>query len=153
MKNKYFPDEEITADDLFFICYMIERVARKLQQHNCYVVNKIGRDELYSLLSNAQVLHSLNPLQVEKDWITDYDLKPGIFDITDVDKELCSTIPAALDMGRVYARLVASLSKNYVEDIFNVYNSDICTIIDNYNSSAYYEPSYVLARAYLNDGF
>lgn len=26
MKNKYFPDEDIEEDDLFFICYMIERV-------------------------------------------------------------------------------------------------------------------------------
>lgn len=30
----YFPDEEITTDDLYFICYMIERVARKLHQRN-----------------------------------------------------------------------------------------------------------------------
>lgn len=27
MKNKYFPEEEITMNDLYFICYMIERVA------------------------------------------------------------------------------------------------------------------------------
>ena len=26
MKNKYFPEEEITMNDLYFICYMIERV-------------------------------------------------------------------------------------------------------------------------------
>ena len=25
MKNKYFPDEDITMNDLYFICYMIER--------------------------------------------------------------------------------------------------------------------------------
>lgn len=30
MKNKYFPDEEIQKNDLYFICYMIERVARKI---------------------------------------------------------------------------------------------------------------------------
>ena len=29
----------------------------------------------------------------------------------------------------------------------------ICYIIDNYNASAYYEPSYVIARAYNNGGF
>ncbi len=44
MTNKYFPDEEITQNDLYFMCYMIERVARHLHQHNKYVVNKIGRD-------------------------------------------------------------------------------------------------------------
>ena len=40
MKNKYFEDEENTNDDLYFICYMIERVARHLKQKNKYVVNK-----------------------------------------------------------------------------------------------------------------
>lgn len=39
MKNIYFPDEDILENDLFFICYMIEKVARSLRQHNCYVVN------------------------------------------------------------------------------------------------------------------
>ena len=44
MTNKYFEDEAITENDLFFVCYMIERVARKLHQHNKYVVNTIGYD-------------------------------------------------------------------------------------------------------------
>ena len=39
MKNKYFPDEDITMNDLYFICYMIERVARHIKQKNKYVVN------------------------------------------------------------------------------------------------------------------
>jgi hypothetical protein len=58
MKNKYFPDEEIEENDLFFVCSMIERVARQLHQRNKYVVNTIGKDNLYHLLSVANVLHS-----------------------------------------------------------------------------------------------
>ena len=42
MINKHFPDEEIEFDDLYFTCYMIERVARNLHQKNRYVVNAIG---------------------------------------------------------------------------------------------------------------
>ena len=41
MKNKYFPDEEIEMNDLYFVCYMIERVARHIKQKNKYVVNTI----------------------------------------------------------------------------------------------------------------
>ena len=77
MKNKYFPEEEITMNDLYFICYMIERVARHIKQKNSYVVNAIGRDELYHLLSCANVLHCENPEKVEDDWIRDYELKEG----------------------------------------------------------------------------
>lgn len=153
MKNKYFPEEEISENDLFFVCYMIERVSRRLRQHNAYVVNTIGREGLYHLLSSAQVLHAANPLQVEEDWIHDYQLEEGDFDIAQVDRELCPEIPSPADMGMVYGRLIDSISDDYVDGLHKVYNSDLCRVIDNYNSSAYYEPSYVITRAYLNNGF
>ena len=73
MTNIYFQDEKISTNDLYFICYMIERVARKLHQKNCYVVNAIGKAELEHLISVANVLHCENPLQVEDDWIREYE--------------------------------------------------------------------------------
>ena len=155
MKNKYFPDEEIETNDLYFVCYMIERVARHIKQ-NKYVVNTIGRDGLYHLLSCANVLHCENPLKVEEDWIEEYHLENGEYDITSVDKELAEIIPTALDMGAVYQRLIRDTmtsKEDYVDGIIKVYNSEICDVIDDYNCSAFYEPSYVIARAYQNGGF
>ena len=156
MKNKYFPEEEISRDDLYFICYMIERVARKLHQKNCYVVNSIGREDLYHLLSVANVLHCENPLQVEEEWTREYHLEKGNVDVTKVDEDLGVNIPSAIQMGKVYVRLIqntAARDEDYVDGILRIYNDSICDIIDNYNSSAYYEPSYVIARAYLAGGF
>lgn len=156
MKNKYFPDEEITMNDLYFVCYMIERVARHIKQKNKYVVNAIGKDELYHLLSCAGTLHCENPEKVEVDWIRDYGLVEGNFDITNVDPELATIIPTSLDMGEVYQRLIAdtlSTKEDFTEGILRVYNDEICDVIDNYNCSAFYEPSYVIARAYQNGGF
>ena len=138
MKNKYFPDEDITEDDLYFVCYMIERVARHIKQKNKYVVNTIGRDGFYHLLSCASALHCENPL------------------ITAVDRELAEIIPSPLDMGAVYQRLIRDTmdsKEDYVDGIMRVYNDEICDVIDNYNCSAFYEPSYVIARAYQNGGF
>jgi len=156
MRNKYFPDEEIQTNDLYFMCYMIERVARHIHQKNKYVVNTIGRDELYHLISCANVLHCENPLKVEDDWIHNYNLKDSTYDITDVDKELAAIIPTPLEMGEVYQRLIIDTlasNENYVDGIIRVYNNAICEVIDNYNGSAFYEPSYVIARAYQNGGF
>ena len=155
MRNIYFPDEEIEINDLYFICYMIERVARRIHQRNRYVVNTIGREALMHLISVASVLHCENPLRVEDDWIEEYGLAEGDFDITDVDRELAERIPTALEMGKVYQRLiVAVVSPNgdFVDGILNVYNNEICDTIDNYNCSAFYEPSYVIARAYYEGG-
>lgn len=156
MTNKYFPDEEIKTDDLFFICYMMERVARKLHQHNRYVVNSLGKDALEHLISVANVLHCENPLQVEEDWINEYRLEQGDFDIENVDKELVQKIPTPLEMGRVYQRLIVDTlqsQEDYIDGMIRVYNDDICDVIDNYNCSAFYEPSYVIAKAYYNGGF
>ena len=156
MTNIYFPEEEITVNDLYFICYMIERVARKLHQRNSYVVNCIGKEELKHLISVANVLHAENPLAVEDAWIRDYALEKGNVDVTSVDKELVDKVPTPLQMGKVYQRLITDtlqLNENFVDAIVRVYNNEICDVIDNYNCSAYYEPSYVVARAYLNGGF
>lgn len=156
MTNKFFPDEDITENDLYFMCYMVERVARELHQHNKYVVNTIGYDELVKKISVANVLHCENPLQVVDDWIKEYNLQRGDFDITDVDRELAEIIPTPTQMGKVYTRLIMqTLEKNedYVQGMIRVYNNPICEKIDNYNCSAFYEPSYVITRAYLEGSF
>ena len=97
-----------------------------------------------------------NPLQVEADWIKEYGLEEGRYDITDVDGELVSKIPSPLEMGEVYQRLIVDTlgkDEDFVEGMIRVYNDEICNTIDNYNCSAFYEPSYVIARAYQNGGF
>jgi len=156
MNNIYFPEEKIQKDDVYFVCYMIERVARKIHQKNRYVVNQIGKKNLEHLLSVANVLHAENPLQVEDDWIEEYALKNGENDVTKVDVDLVEKIPSPLQMGKVYLRLIYDTGlpdENEVDGIVRVYNDPICDVIDNYNCSAYYEPSYVIARAYQNGGF
>lgn len=43
--------------------------------------------------------------------------------------------------------------EDYVANRISKKDDDICETIDNYNCSAYYEPSYVIARAYNDGGF
>ena len=120
MTNVFFPEDKVTTDDLYFVCYMIERIARQLKQPNKYVVNMMGHDELAKKLSLADTLHSENPLAVEADWIGDYQLQPGDYDVTKVDAELCPNIPTATQMGKVYKRLVLNTiqpSEDYADAI------------------------------------
>lgn len=156
MRNLFFPDEEISKNDLYFICYMIERVARHLKQPNRYVVNAMGKRVLAEKLSLASVLHCENPLDVEQQFIEDFRLLPGTHDVTTVDPSLVDKIPTALQMGKVYSRLILDTlrkEEDYADGIIRIYNDEICSIIDNYNGSAYYEPSYVIARAYYEGRF
>ena len=156
MVNIYFPDEKITENDVYFICYMIERVARRIHQRNKYVVNKLEEKNLAHLLSVANVLHCKNPLDVEDEWSEEYELHNGSADVTQVNPELVDEIPTETQMGKVYQRLICDTmqpGETEAEAIIRVYNDEICDVIDNYNCSAYYEPSYVIARAYRKGGF
>lgn len=156
MTNVFFPEETIQPDDLYFVCYMIERVARRLKQPNKYVANAMGHDDLAKKLSLASVLHSENPLAVEADWIEEYQLQSGSYDVTQVDHELCQKVPTATQMGKVYKRLVLNtlqIGEDYADALIRVYNNPICEVIDNYNCSAYYEPSPYIARSYFAGSF
>lgn len=44
-------------------------------------------------------------------------------------------------------------SEDYADAMIRAYNHPICEIIDDYNSSAYYEPSYFLTRCYWTGSF
>lgn len=156
MINVFFRDEEITEDDLYFICYMIERVARTLHRRNKYVVNKIGYDELVRQISLASVLHCENPLKVVDEWIEEYGLENGDFNILDVDKELVTKPPTETQIGKVYKRLILNTlesNEDYIQGMIRVYNHEICEVIDNYNCSAYYEPTPTIVRSYYNSSF
>ncbi len=155
MSNIYFPDEEITYNDLYFVCYMIERVARSIKQRNRYVVERIGSRGLERQLSIADTNHCLNPEQVVSNWREEYHLENGTTDVTNIDSRYTDTVPSATQMGKVYARLIETVSQgqDLVKSLQDVYASPICDVIDNYNTGAYYEPSYIQVRAYQNGFF
>lgn len=155
MRNKYFQNETITFNDLYFVCYMIERVARTIHRRNSYVAECIGLKELWHELSIAATNHCLNPEQVVHEWIERYHLECGTVDVTKVDPRFTDKVPSATQMGKVYARLIESVDQtdNLPQTILSVYKSAVSDALDNYNASAYYEPSYVQTRAYFNGGF
>ena len=104
MRNKYF-DELVTENDLFYVCFMIEKTSRFLHQRNQYVVIQLGYDHLYHLISVANVLHSDNPDKEVHDLIDEYKLEYGSFHVENVNSELCSHIPTELEMGILYFQM------------------------------------------------
>lgn len=77
MVGGFMVTEEINEDDLYFICYMTERVAQAIHRPCSYVVNSIGKKRLHRLLRFAQVSHCENPLKIVDEWVTDYQLIEG----------------------------------------------------------------------------
>lgn len=156
MRNVFFPEEEISLNDLYFVCYIVERIARKLKQPNKYVVNTLGKRVLQEKLSLANVLHCENPESVVQDWIDAFSMVSGSYDVNNVDEKYAERVPTPVQMGKVYCRLIVGTmqeGEDFADGIIRVYNNPICEIIDDYNSSAYYEPSYVLERSYRAGSF
>lgn len=156
MKNYYYPDETISENDLYFLCSLVERIARKQHLHNRDVVNLLGHEELCKKLSLASVLHCELPEKITDEFIEDYAIPSGDFDIANVDPEITPKIPTPLQMGKVYKRLILSTleeGEDYAAAMIRVYNDPLCDVIDDYSCAAYYEPSYVITRAYYVGGF
>jgi hypothetical protein len=138
--------ENKELNDLFFVCSLIEYIARKTLNQRKDVINKIGKQKLEHIYSLADVYHCENLDKITDELIGQYTITPGQFDNVSACRY---DIPTHWDIGKVYKRLVAGVSvrekQPYIDALFEVYNSWICKKIDDYNCSAYYEnPEYLL---------
>lgn len=137
--------EDKKDNDLFYLCGLIDYMARKTKNERSYVVNKLGRERLEKIYDLADVYHCDNIDRVSEDFIKEADIKNGTFDNV---KECGYAIPSHWDIGKVYKRLIKKVAEedgiDAISALIKVYNSFISPKIDDYNSSVYYEnPSYI----------
>lgn len=137
--------EEKIDNDIFFVCGLIDYIARKTKNKRKVVVNALGTEKLLHIYNLADVYHSENIDKISDEFIEDYNIKSGDFDNV---KDCKYNVPTHWDIGKVYKRLICELCKNNkrepIDILSEVYNSWISDKIDNYNSSMYYEnPSYI----------
>ena len=137
--------ESQKENDLFFVCSLIEYIARKTNNTKKYIVEKLGKKKIQKLYDLAEVYHSENIEKVSDELIEEARIENGNYDI--ISK--CEyNVPTYWDIGKVYKRLIVMLCNNdegkYIDTAIEVLSSWIIEKIDNYNSSMYYEnPSYI----------
>lgn len=137
-------EEPKSKNDLFFVCSLIEYIARKTKNKKSYIVEKLGKENIKRIYDLAEVYHSENIEKVSDELIQKYKIENGDYDIVSSCK---SNVPSFWELGRVYERLIIMINKNeeeYMDTLLQVLSSWIIEKIDNYNSSMYYEnPSYI----------
>ena len=142
--------EEKKENDLFFTCSLIEYIARKTTNHRSVVVNMLGKKRIEKIYELADIYHSDNIDRVSDDFIQESGIINGNFDNV---KNGRYSIPSHWDMGKVYKRLVLGAARelhmDIVDALIDVYNSFVCEMIDNYNSSFYYDNPQNILNAYL----
>jgi len=142
--------EDKDANNLFFLCSLIEYIGRKTKNHRNVVVNAIGKDDLQRIFDFADVYHSENIDKLSFELIEKHDIENGIFDNV---ANAQYSIPTHWDIGKVYKRLIIEInkkeSKPLIDTLSEVYNSWLSRKIEDFNSSVYYESPEYLFHSYL----
>lgn len=158
MRNKLYPEDDLTFDDVYFTCFMMENIARKRCLQNVEVINKIPKDKLYELVSGAQVYHCMNYDELAAEWVAKYDIPTGDYHFDNVNPEYLKTLPTDLQIGKLFAYIIIPVANNrpdgdIIQTMYDVYNSPITLKINDYNTSAFYEPDYVQIKAFYDGHF
>lgn len=152
MKNIYIENKEIEKEHILYVCFLIEKIARKQHLHNKEVVKLLGIDNLEHLLSVADVL-CCEPIEnVMQEWIDFCKIPFGDFDITILKDSPCEKkIPSAINVAHIYQELIINTTnedKTLSQTIIRIYNHWICEYIDDYRCSWHHEPPFVILDLY-----
>lgn len=142
--------EDKVANNLFFLCSLIEYIGRKTKNHRNVIVNAIGKYDLQHILDLADIYHNENMDKLTFELIEKHNIKDGVFDNILNANYL---IPTHWDIGKVYKRLIIDVSKkenkSLVDALMEVYNLWLSRKIEDFNSSIYYESPEYLFQSYL----
>lgn len=134
---------EKERNDYFYVCALIEYIARETLNYRGDIVSAIGRKGVEKLLHDAEVDHCLSFEQVGDEVISYYKIKNGNFDTISACKY---SVPSFLDIGKLYSIMIEDCAKpgNEVQELINIFNSFISDEISNFNSDLYYQnPDYL----------
>ena len=131
-------------NDLFFVCSLIELIARKTKNTKKYIIKKLGKEKIKKIYELAEVYHSENIEKVSDELIEQCNIEIGEYDII---SECKYRIPTIWELVRIYQRLIIMVNnkeEEYIDTLLEVLSSWIIEKIDNYNSSMYFEnPEYI----------
>ena len=141
--------EDKKSNDLFYTCSLIAFIARKTKNTPCQIVNALGRENIAKIYDLADVYHCDSIDRVSSDFIAECSIKDGCFNNIAKCKY---SVPTYWDIGKIYKRLVLMIAKNEQIDItdalIKAYNSKASNLIEDYNSSFYYDNPQNIYSAY-----
>ena len=134
---------ETERNDLFYVCSLIEYIARKTTNRRRIVVEALGEEGVKKQLLDAGVNHCLSFEQVSDELIEQYHIPTGDFDTITGCKY---SIPSYLDIGKLYAIMIEDCAEPGKEasELIQIFSSFISDEISNFKTGLYYEtPSYL----------
>lgn len=134
--------EKQPENDLFYVCSLLEYIARKTNNKKKYIVEHIGKERVNKLFNLAEIYHSENIDKVSDEIIKVSNIEKGNYKLNLIEDK-----PTYWDIGRVYQRLIIMIDDNketFINNLLKVMDSWIIEKIDDYKSNLYYEnPGYI----------
>lgn len=134
---------EKQKNDFFYVCSLIEYIARQTQNRRGAIVNILGREGIEKQLYDAEVNHCLSFEQVSDEIIQQYKIPDGTFDTI---TECKYTVPGFLDIGKLYSIMIEDCAEEgkEVDELMKIFSSFISDKISDFQTDVYYQnPSYL----------
>ena len=134
---------EIERNDFFYLCSLIEYIARQTKNRRRVIVEALGKEGIEKQLYDAEVNHCLSFEQVSDEVIERYKIPEGDFDtITECRYE----VPSFMDIGKLYSILIEDCAEpeREVDELIKIFSSFISDKISDFQTDIYYQnPSYL----------
>ena len=134
---------EKERNDFFYVCSLIEYIARQTKNKRGVIVKALGEEGIEKQLYDAEVNHCLSLEQVSDEVIEKYKIFEGDFDtITDCKY----TVPGFMDIGKLYSIMIEDCAEpgKEVEELIHIFSSFISDEISEFQTDLYYQnPSYL----------
>ena len=134
---------EREKNDYFYVCSLIEYIARETKNRRGFVVEKLGKKGIEKLLYDAEVNHCLSFEQVSDEVIEKYKISCGDFDTV---SECKYTVPGFMDIGKLYSIMIEDCadSGKELDELLKIFSSFISDKISDFQTDVYYQnPSYL----------
>ena len=140
MRNKAY-------DNMFYLCFIVERMFRATKIPHRSLINKIGIERLRHYYNFAEVFHCENPDKVVGDLAVDIGLdRPPLYH--ELENE--SSKPPYSKMAKSAARVINAVSKeDYVQGVYDYYNSFLPPLLNIYKNNLYWSSKEYLVACYL----
>ena len=135
------------ANDLFYVCSLIEYIGRERKLRRAEVVSGLGEETIRRIFKYADTFHCEPIAKVSNDFITMCDLPVGSFD----NVATCRyAVPGYWDIGAVYARLIEDVCEgaDLISKLVEVYSSWMSDALSRFNSDLFYQSREYIAECY-----
>lgn len=134
---------EKQKNDFFYVCSLIEYIARQTKNKRGTIVKLLGREGIDKQLYDAEVNHCLSFEQVSNEIIQQYNISQGDFDtITGCRYR----VPGFMDIGKLYCIMIEDCAEEGKEtdELLKIFSSFISDKISDFQTDIYYQnPSYL----------